>query len=32
MAFHIFLQMGDADGKMDVHLGGVDLKFPHHDN
>ena len=32
MASHIFRRMGNTDGKMDVHSGGVDLKFPHHDN
>ncbi|GMH84150.1 hypothetical protein TrVE_jg7116 [Triparma verrucosa] len=32
MASDIFKKMGTEDGKMDIHSGGVDLKFPHHDN
>jgi len=32
MASDVFTQMGIPDGRMDIHSGGVDLKFPHHDN
>ena len=32
MASSIFEQMGIEGGRMDIHSGGVDLKFPHHDN
>ncbi len=32
MASDVFKKMGDPTGKMDIHSGGVDLKFPHHDN
>ncbi|GMH93982.1 hypothetical protein TL16_g12774 [Triparma laevis f. inornata] len=32
MASDVFKKMGVEDGKMDIHSGGVDLKFPHHDN
>jgi len=32
MASHILRRMGLPDGTMDIHSGGVDLKFPHHDN
>jgi len=32
MASQILLRMGVPYGKMDIHSGGVDLKFPHHDN
>jgi len=32
MASNIFKKMGVPGGAMDVHSGGVDLKFPHHDN
>ena len=32
MASDIFKKMGVPTGKMDIHSGGVDLKFPHHDN
>lgn len=32
MASDVFSQMGIPDGRMDIHSGGVDLKFPHHDN
>mmetsp|Transcript_49352 Transcript_49352/g.59797 ORF Transcript_49352/g.59797 Transcript_49352/m.59797 type:complete len:648 (-) Transcript_49352:88-2031(-) len=33
MASDVFTQLGCTEGgKMDVHSGGVDLKFPHHDN
>ena len=32
MASSIFEQMGIDGGCMDIHSGGVDLKFPHHDN
>lgn len=32
MATSIFEQMGVEQGCMDIHSGGVDLKFPHHDN
>jgi cysteinyl-tRNA synthetase len=31
MASDILEQMGD-DCRMDIHSGGIDLKFPHHDN
>ena len=32
MASDIFTKLGVPQGKMDIHSGGVDLKFPHHDN
>jgi len=32
MASDIFRRLGDETGGMDIHSGGVDLKFPHHDN
>lgn len=32
MASQVFRQMGVKGGCMDIHSGGIDLKFPHHDN
>jgi len=32
MASEILNRMGVEGNKMDVHSGGIDLKFPHHDN
>ncbi|GMI42057.1 hypothetical protein TeGR_g10241 [Tetraparma gracilis] len=32
MASDVFRRLGDPEGGMDIHSGGVDLKFPHHDN
>mmetsp|Transcript_2672 Transcript_2672/g.5565 ORF Transcript_2672/g.5565 Transcript_2672/m.5565 type:complete len:648 (-) Transcript_2672:41-1984(-) len=32
MASNVFQSLGIQTGKMDIHSGGVDLKFPHHDN
>jgi len=32
MASDIFRKLGQPEGSMDIHSGGVDLKFPHHDN
>jgi len=32
MASHVLRDMGVSQGRMDIHSGGVDLKFPHHDN
>eukprot|EP00549_Striatella_unipunctata_P022153 CAMPEP_0118722864 /NCGR_PEP_ID=MMETSP0800-20121206/31666_1 /TAXON_ID=210618 ORGANISM="Striatella unipunctata, Strain CCMP2910" /NCGR_SAMPLE_ID=MMETSP0800 /ASSEMBLY_ACC=CAM_ASM_000638 /LENGTH=588 /DNA_ID=CAMNT_0006631189 /DNA_START=51 /DNA_END=1817 /DNA_ORIENTATION=+ len=32
MASDVFERLNDGDPRMDIHSGGVDLKFPHHDN
>jgi cysteinyl-tRNA synthetase len=32
MASRVLSDMGVPNGRMDIHSGGVDLKFPHHDN
>ncbi|GMI27684.1 hypothetical protein TrCOL_g10932 [Triparma columacea] len=32
MASDVFRKLGKETGGMDIHSGGVDLKFPHHDN